>query len=71
VLGKVEDDLYKPYFPFGITPDYQKEVARELKLKIETNCIISGENNKLYYYNGKYHRAKELFCKRRINQKSS
>jgi len=61
VLGKIDDKgMYCPEFPHSITPTYQKEVARKLGLRISM-AGLRGEDDALYYYNGRYHRAKELF----------
>jgi hypothetical protein len=50
--------MYCPDFPHGITPAFQKKVAKMLKLKI---CMTSSMGESLYYYDGGYHHAKELF----------
>jgi hypothetical protein len=59
VLGEICDDgAYEPAFPHSITPAYQKQVARKLGLKIRMRNSFGSQ---LYYYNGLYRRANELF----------
>jgi hypothetical protein len=61
VLGIIESNgLYSPKFPYSTTPEYIQNVAKLLNLKIEMD-EFSGKGKKLYYYNGQYYRAKDLF----------
>jgi hypothetical protein len=68
VLGTIDNKgMYCPDFPHGIDPQFIKGVANQLNLVIrikhDFGCIIDGIErcDQLYYYKGRYHKAKELF----------
>ena len=68
ILGEIDNKgMYCPNFPYGITPEFIKEVATKLNLIIRIKndfaCNIDGVHkwDTLYYYKGRYHKAKELF----------
>lgn len=68
ILGEIDNKgMYCPHFPYNITPEFIKGVASKLNLIIRIKndfpCYIEGteEWDTLYYYDGLYRKAKELF----------
>jgi len=60
VIGEInQEGKYEPKFPYSITPQFHKNVAKKLGLEINMTNKYFGPS--LYYYNGKYHRSTELF----------
>jgi len=66
ILGTIDEGMYYPEFPHPITPLFIMNVAKQLGIKIkmkQSPIIIDGKKyyDQLYYYQGAYHKAKELF----------